>query len=139
METQKKRTPWKTRLFAIIASAALLVGIPTAAHAYTISGTGQSYNQTVYYTSAHSHNGGAASFRLDSHSGFCGSNFWLALRANSGDSTYQNSFTSTGVRKSFIWHTGSSSVPSGVYRITSRNNAAGCPPTFNWSGDLALT
>lgn len=123
-------------------AATLMVGAPIAATAGDWPGVGatdEPFNQTLYYSEPRWHGGGSgAYYRLDSHTGMCGSQFWLALRA--GDSTNRNYFSSTGLTKSFVWHNGSLNIPANFYRITARNDCAGNPGgTYTWSGHLHLS
>lgn len=135
----------KNRLGKVIAAAGLAVvfiAAPIAASAATstIGASNESYNQTIYYSATRYHAGGSgASFNLQSHSGMCGSTFWLALRIPGGDSTLRNSFTSVGGTQSFKWWNGALSVPAGWYATTARNDCAGMPGAlYSWSGSLHL-
>lgn len=139
------RTKVKKLVVGVIAAAGLatlIAGAPLAANALNvgIGATSEPYNQTLYYSTARYHAGGSgSSFRLDSHTGLCGSYFKIALRnTGSGDSTNFNMFRSF-VTQTFVWWNGSTNVPQGYYAITARNDCAGMPgATYSWQGLLHL-
>lgn len=129
------------RTATVVGLVALFVGAPVAASALNvgIGSYNDSYNQTLYYSTSRYHAGGSgSSFRLDSHTGFCGSSFRIALRNPVGDSTYFSHFTSLGSTKNFTWWNGSLNVPANWYKVTARNDCAGGGPTFSWQGLLHL-
>lgn len=133
------------RVLAAVGLAAVLVGAPTTvavAAVLSVGATGNSYNQTIYYGTPRWHGGGSGtSFRLDSHTYFCGSSFQIALRGHgSGDSTYYNYYQNLGGTQGFKWWNGSLNVPADSYYITARNNCAGGSDLgyYNWAGALTL-
>lgn len=126
----------------VFALAAVLVGAPLAASAatYTVGSSGEPYNQTLYYGTPRDHAGGSGNtYTLSTHSGFCASTFWMALRNAAGDSTNRANFTSTGVTRTLTWWTGGLAIPAGRYYVTARNDCAGMPgATYSWNGSLKI-